>query len=130
MDGNYASSLDIRLPRVDTVFWLDHPRHLCVRRVLGRVAGNYGRVRDGLPEGCPERLDLEFLRYIWNFNAKQRPRLKAALEKFGSHATLHTLKSDRDVERVLDEVRLLGPRPISVSPPQRPIPRSEPPSHG
>lgn len=109
MDGNYASSLYIRLPRADTVIWLDYARHLCIRRVLGRVAWNYGRVRDGLPEGCPEHFDLEFLRYIWSFNARQRPRLVTALEKFGSHTTLHTLRSDRDAERLLAELRTLMP---------------------
>lgn len=130
LDGNYSGSMHIRLPRADTVIWLDYPRHICMRRVLGRVAHDYGRVRNGLPEGCPEHLSLEFLRYIWNYKAKSRPRLIGKLEQFGSHAKLHTLRSDRDAERLLAEVSSLAPAPLSASRPPRPSLRSAPPSHG
>jgi adenylate kinase family enzyme len=130
LDGNYTSSLHIRLPHADTVIWLDYPRLVCIRRVLARITQDYGRTRNGLPEGCPERFDLEFLRYIWNFNAKNKPRILAAFEQFGSHVKLHTLRSDRDAERLLAEVSRLTPAPISASPRQPPILQSAPPSHG
>jgi adenylate kinase family enzyme len=130
LDGNFTGSLNIRLPRADTVIWLDYPRLVCIRRVLGRIARDYGRVRDGLPEGCPERLDLEFLRFIWNFNAKTKPRLIAAVEQFGSHAKLHALRSDRDAERLLAEVSSLAPAQLSASQLPQPSLRSAPPSHG
>ena len=57
MDGNYGSSLDLRLPRADTVLWFDYPRHVCLRRVFWRIATTYGRVREDLAPGCPEQLD-------------------------------------------------------------------------
>ena len=101
LDGNFTSSLHIRLPRADTVIWLDYPRHLCIRRVLVRIVRDYGRVREGLPEGCPEKLDLEFLRYIWSFNRDHRPKIIAALEKFGSHARLYRFRSDREAQTLL-----------------------------
>ena len=129
-DGNYSGSLHIRLPRADTVIWLDYPRHICMRRVLGRIARDYGRVRNGLPEGCPEHLSFEFLRYIWSYNAKSRPRLIAKLEEFGVHAKLHTLRSDRDAERLLSDVRAFGAGPVSASQLPQPSLRSAPPSHG
>ena len=84
MDGNYAGTLDLRLPRADTVVWFDYPRLLCLRRVAWRAVTSYGRVRRRYGRGCPERFDLEFLRYIWTFNAKERPRVVAALEQFGA----------------------------------------------
>ena len=83
MDGNYDSSLDLRLPRADTVLWFDYPMLRCLRRAMWRAVTTYGRVRPDMAEGCPERIDLEFLRYIWTFNAKQRPRVVAAHERFG-----------------------------------------------
>ena len=126
MDGNYSGSLSIRLPRADTVIWLDYPRLVCLRRVLARTARNAGRVREGLPEGCPERFNVEFLRWIWNFNSKHRARLIAAFEKFGSHAAVHMLKSDRDAERLLTELAV----PNSASQPRPLIPRSAPQNHG
>jgi hypothetical protein len=62
---------------------------------------HYGRTRAGMPDGCRERLDPEFLRYVWNFNARQRPLIVAALEKFARHARLHRLESRKDGERVM-----------------------------
>ena len=96
MDGNYDSSLDLRLPRADTVLWFDYPMLRCLRRAMWRAATSYGRVRSDMAEGCPERIDLEFLRYIWTFNAKERPRVIASLAKFGAH--VHPVVFRRDGE--------------------------------
>ena len=104
MDGNFDSSLDLRLPRADAVFWFDYPRLLCLRRVLGRIVTSYNTVRPDMGADCPERIDLEFLRYIWSFNARQRPRTMAALAQFGGHLEPVVFRRDRDVARVLDAV--------------------------
>ena len=74
MDGNYDSSLDLRLPRADAVVWFDYPRRVALPRVLWRVAKTYGRVREDLAPGCPEKVDWEFLRYVWDFPGKERPQ--------------------------------------------------------
>jgi adenylate kinase family enzyme len=130
LDGNYANSLDIRLPRADTVIWLDYPRSLCLRRVIGRVIKQYGQVRDGLPEACPEHFDWTFLRFIWNFNVMTRPRLVDAFCRFGSHTKLYQLRSDRDAEHMLNALRTHSPSQITASQPPQPSLRSAPPSRG
>jgi adenylate kinase family enzyme len=102
MDGNFDSSLDLRLPRADTVFWFDYPTFRCLRRVLWRTAVTYGQVRSDLAPGCPERWDLPFLRYVWNFNARDRNDVVGALERYGKHAVLHVFRRDADVKRYLE----------------------------
>lgn len=101
MDGNYDSSLDLRLPRADTVLWFDYPMLRCLRRAMWRATTTYGRVRTDMAEGCAERIDLEFLRYIWTFNAKQRPRVVAALARFGGHVTPVVFRRDGEAARFL-----------------------------
>src|SRR5262245_32584770 len=64
MDGNYSGTFDLRMPRADTVIWLDFSRMICMRRVLLRIVKGYGRTRQDLPEGCPEKFDPVFLRYV------------------------------------------------------------------
>ena len=64
MDGNYAGTLDLRLPRADSVMWCDYSRLVCLRRAVWRAVTGYNRVRADMAEGCPERFDPEFLRYI------------------------------------------------------------------
>src|SRR5437763_4631185 len=85
MDGNFAETFDLRMPRADTVVWLDYPRVTCVRRILTRTIKDYGRSKPDLPEGCPEGLDVNVLRFAWNFPATQRPQIVAGIERYGGH---------------------------------------------
>jgi adenylate kinase family enzyme len=98
MDGNYANTFDIRMPRADTLVWLDYPRDICMRRVLKRTIIGYGRTRSDLAEGCPDRFDIAFLRYVWSFPVKHRPRIVAGIAQFGGHLRVIRLSSDRDAE--------------------------------
>jgi adenylate kinase family enzyme len=101
MDGNYSFTFDLRLPVADTIVFLDLPRRTCMWRVIMRTVSGYGRTRAGLPEGCPERFDWEFLNYVWNFHAAHRPQIAAALANHAGHAHLHRLKSPEGAERFL-----------------------------
>ena len=101
MDGNFAGTLDLRLPRADTVVWFDYPRLVCLRRAVWRAVTGYNRVRPDLAPGCPERFDPEFLRYIWTFNSRERPKVVAALERFGAHLDPVVFRRDGDVTRFL-----------------------------
>ncbi|MDR3495598.1 MAG: AAA family ATPase [Ancalomicrobiaceae bacterium] len=101
MDGNFATTLAERLARADTVLWLDYGRPTCFWRVAKRTWRHFGRNRPDMADGCPERLDLEFLAYIWSFRRRQVPRLAAALAEYGRHAHLHMLKTPRDTAHLL-----------------------------
>lgn len=78
------------------MFWFDYPALRCLRRVLWRKLVHHGRVREDMGAGCPERIDLEFLRYVWRFNANSRPTLAAAFAEHGRH--LHPVMFCRDPE--------------------------------
>jgi adenylate kinase family enzyme len=101
MDGNYSGTFDIRMPRAEMLVWLDYPRATCLRRVLLRCLLGYGRTRPGLPEGCHERFDLEFLRHVWDFPKNHRPRIVSAIERFGGHLRIARFRDDRDAEQFL-----------------------------
>ena len=101
MDGNYINTFDIRMPRADCLVWLDHPRGICMRRVLIRMIMGHGRTRSDLAEGCPDRFDVAFLRCVWSFPSKQRPRIAAGIAQFGSHLRVIRLGCDRDAENFL-----------------------------
>jgi adenylate kinase family enzyme len=101
IDGNYSTTFDLRMPFADTIVWFDFARWICLYGVLTRMARDYGRTREGMTQGCPERFDATFLRYVWDFQARQRPRIVEALEKFAGHACLHRLESRKDGERLM-----------------------------
>ena len=102
IDGNYGNSLPTRVAAADAVLFLDFPRWLCIRRVLLRSARWIGRTRDDMGPGCAERLDWEFLKYIWRWPLDSRPRAMAALEGF--QGQLVVLRRQRDVAKFLRKV--------------------------
>lgn len=91
MDGNYLRTLPRRLERCDAVLLLDYPRRLCLLRALRRILRWRGRTRPDMAEGCPERLDPAFIRWIWDFHRTQRPRVLELLSAWkGEVHTFHT----------------------------------------
>ena len=97
MDGNFAETFDLRMPRADTLVWLDYPRVTCIRRIVTRTIRNYGRRTPDLPDGCPETFDPGVLRFAWRFPAESRPQILPALDRFGGHLNIFRLGNDRDV---------------------------------
>ena len=76
MDGNFPSHLvELRRDACDTVIWFDLPRRTCMLGIMRRIAESYGRVRPEMAEGCPEKIDFEFFRYVWTYRRQQRPKL-------------------------------------------------------
>jgi adenylate kinase family enzyme len=76
MDGNYTSHLvELRRDVSDTLIWFDLPRRTCMLGIVTRIARSYGRVRPEMGEGCPEKIDIKFLRYVWTYRLQQRPKL-------------------------------------------------------
>jgi adenylate kinase family enzyme len=79
IDGNFltdGASL-LRRERADTVCFFDLPRSICMLGVIRRGVTGHGVVRSEMAPGCPETIDLAFWRYVWTFNAAQRPRMFA-----------------------------------------------------
>ena len=105
MDGNYGSTFDLRMPRADTLIWFEHPRLRCIRRALSRVIVYRGQVRPDMAPGCPERLDLEFIRYIWNFGDIQARENALAIREHGRHLTPVMFRRDSDASAFLASVQ-------------------------
>ena len=81
IDGNYQRTLKERLKYCDTVIYLDYPRRTCLYGVIKRVLSNYGRVRLDMADGCLERFDLEFMKWIRNFNKTHRDNFYKILKE-------------------------------------------------
>jgi adenylate kinase family enzyme len=102
MDGEFRNSLDLRLPRADTVIFLDMPRWLSLTRVARRTVRHFGRARDDMAPGCTERFDWAFMKYIWKYQRKVRPRLSAKLAEF--RGNLIVLRSPAEAEACLAQL--------------------------
>ena len=78
VDGNYSSTMQMRIQACDTVFFLDYPVGVC----LAGVSERRGVPRRDMPWVETEE-DGEFLEFVKSFEREQRPRI---LELLAQHA--------------------------------------------
>jgi adenylate kinase family enzyme len=77
IDGNYASTMELRLKECDTVIFLDYPLELCLEGISQRQ----GKVRSDMPWVETEE-DGEFIEFVKRFNAESRPQIMDLLRKY------------------------------------------------
>ena len=103
MDGNFNRTMPQRIARCDTVIYLDFSRFACLLGVLKRVLTTHGTVRPDMGEGCPERIDFEFLKWVWGYNKNKRERNYKLLNE-AQHAETIVLKNRRMVRKFLAQL--------------------------
>lgn len=107
IDGNYSGTLDRRLEACDTVIFLDIARTICVWRVLKRaLLYRHGR-RPDMAQGCDEKVSFQFMRWIWEYPKRSRPKVLRLLAESAQHKHVVRLRTQADVERFLADVRAM-----------------------
>jgi len=99
IDGNYDSTLELRVQYADLIIFLDFSNILCVYRACKRAWTYRGTTRPDMGEDCPEKIDWEFIRWIWRFPKDARPEILRILEE--SKAKTVFLKSPKEVDQFL-----------------------------
>ena len=95
IDGNYSSTMELRMQECDTVFFLDYPADICLQGVRNRQ----GKPRPDMPWVETEE-DTEFLEYIQNFHKENRPQVLELLQKY-SHKTIYVFQNRREAHMFL-----------------------------
>lgn len=105
MDGNFSGTFDLRMPRTDTIIYVDMPTGLCLWRVIKRTLRYYNKVRPGSAPGCRERFDAHFLHYVLMYNKTRRPGILRNLEQQrNAGKEVFILKGRRAVQRFKAEL--------------------------
>lgn len=103
LDGNFDRTIPERLARCDTAIYLDFGRMACLAGVCKRVLTTYRKVRPDMGDGCPERIDADFLKWVWNFNKNKRQRNYRLLRE-AEHVNVIVLKNRRQVKKFLSSL--------------------------
>ena len=77
IDGNYSSTMELRMAACDTVIFLDYPLDVC----LDGIRERRGKPRSDMPWIEAEE-DSEFIEFIKNYNEQQKPKVLELLKKY------------------------------------------------
>ena len=103
IDGNYAGFLQARrLEEADLIVFLDLPRLTCLRQAWGRYRRLRGQVRESAADGCCEKFDLEFFRWlVWDGRSRKRQtRYRSLMEVYREKAVV--LKNRAQISAFLE----------------------------
>lgn len=100
IDGNYGSTIELRLQACDTVIFLDYSVDVCLNGIIERR----GKVRTDMPwiENEDEE-DTEFIEFIKNFNSQSRPKIIELLDKY-SHKDIYIFKNRNKADEFLKHI--------------------------
>ncbi|MFH2048891.1 MAG: DNA topology modulation protein [bacterium] len=104
IDGNYNRTYDIRFPAADTIFHLDFSRYVCMWRIFKRIIKGYGKVRHDLGEGCPEKIDFSFIKWVWNFRKRHRPTTLQFLNDYSQSKNIISFTNSSQIDNYLKRI--------------------------
>ena len=100
IDGNYGSTMEMRMKECDTVFFLDYPTEVC----LDGIRQRFGKPRDDMP-WIETEVDEEFVEFIKNYNADSRPKAMRLLEKYKDRNII-VFKSRNQADDFLSKLKI------------------------
>ena len=96
IDGNYGSTMEMRMQACDTVIFLDYPLEVCLDGIRARRA----KPREDMPWVETEE-DAEFLEFVKGYGEQQKPRVLALLEKYNEKNVM-VFRSREQADAFLD----------------------------
>ena len=96
IDGNYGSTMELRMAACDTVIFLNYPLDVC----LDGIKERRGKPRSDMPWIETEE-DAEFIEFIKNYNEQQKPKVLELLEKY-SDKNIVILRSREQADAFLN----------------------------
>lgn len=101
IDGNYASSMEIRLQACDTVFFLDYPLDTCIEGVKSRR----GKERSDMPWVEAENEEDEaFIEFIRHYESENKPKVMELLKQY-SQKRIYIFKDRNEADAYLKRLR-------------------------
>ena len=100
IDGNYGSTMELRMAACDTVIFLDYPLEVC----LGGIKERRGKPRSDMPWVETDE-DAEFIEFIRNYDEQQKPKVLELLQKY-SDKNIVIFKSREQADAFLNGEKL------------------------
>ena len=98
IDGNYGSTMELRLQACDTVIFLDYSLNVC----LDGIKERRGKARTDMP-WIENEEDAEFIEFIKNYNSQSRPKVMELLDKY-SQKHIYIFKNRNEANKFLNQI--------------------------
>ena len=97
IDGNYTSTMELRLRRCDTVFFLDLPLETCLAGAEARV----GQWHEDLP-WLEKDFDPAFRQWIIEYPEKRLPRVRELVERYAADKQVVVFRTRQEMKEYID----------------------------
>ena len=107
IDGNYSKlSFDRRMEEADVIILLLFNRFSCLYRAWRRSKIYADKTRPDMAEGCKEKFDLEFIKWIlWKGRTKEvKERYMAVISSYPEKVVI--IKNQRQLDRYIQNISL------------------------
>ena len=95
IDGNYSNTMDYRLKHADTIIFLDYSKWMNLYGIVKRRFIYQNKARPDMSEGCKERLDWAFIKWVWKFEKEKAPALREKLQGI-SHKEMYHFRNRKE----------------------------------
>lgn len=100
IDGNYKGfSQERRLREADSILFLNFSRWSCLLRVIRRALRYRGVTRPDMADGCTEKLDWEFVRWVL-WEGRSPAMLRRILDDWPDKTVI--LRNQRQLDRYVE----------------------------
>ena len=99
IDGNFGSTLEIRIKECDTIFLLDYPVDACIKGVEQRI----GKKREEMP-WIEEEFDLEFKKWIIDFPERELKNIYNLIDKYKEGKDVYIFHEREEANKYLQTV--------------------------
>ncbi|WP_245411762.1 DNA topology modulation protein FlaR [Phyllobacterium leguminum] len=103
-EGNHTATMSARIERTDTFIFLDIGTVRRLWRVMRRTALNYGGTRPDMAEGCLERFDWEFIKWVAGYRRNGRIRALRLMRSLPSNIRVFHLRNPAEVRAFLESI--------------------------
>jgi len=99
-EGNSLGTMAQRMERADTVVFIDYNRYFCLYRVFKRRIQILKKPRLEMPDDWIDKVEWEFIKWIWNYPKRTRPKIIEAMNTSGKQ--IYHLKSRKQVRAFVE----------------------------
>ena len=106
IDGNYSKfAYDLRMKISDKIIFFDFDRFTCLFQAFQRYNKYKGKVRESMSEGCCEKLDWEFIKWVL-FDGRTEDRINKynrVIEQYKDKTII--VKNRKEADDLLEKIK-------------------------